>query len=321
MLKKMIRCISVLLVAAFMTHSGSVIPVYAEQTAFYVSPDGSDSNQGTEGLPFKSFKKALAEAQKASGDVQIILRGGKHYVGSDINIDNSGTYTSLKITSYPGEKAVLSAGENIPVSYLRKTTDEDMLARLKPESRSHIYSVNLSTCGITNFGDMRKVEKDNSTTWAAPSFITINEKTAPRAQWPNLGYTSFKDGGLNSDSPVFKIVAENRADSWESIKDVWVYGCFNAEYADESAPIYAYDSATGEVKVQYNFYAGMSNSGKCQFLNIFEEIDMPNEWYIDKETGILYIYIEDIETVESIANVTTEKNMFNINAVSNVTFF
>ena len=39
------------------------------ETAFYVSPDGSDSNSGTESEPFKTIEKARAEVRKHTKDM------------------------------------------------------------------------------------------------------------------------------------------------------------------------------------------------------------------------------------------------------------
>lgn len=72
----------------------------------YVSPNGNDSNDGSEGKPFKSIQKAASAA--GEGGLEIILRGGT-YVSNEIRIRNS----NVKIHSYPGEWAVIRAATNV----------------------------------------------------------------------------------------------------------------------------------------------------------------------------------------------------------------
>jgi len=58
------------------------------QATFYVSPDGDDSNPGTETAPFKTIE-AARDAVRAinstmSGDIIVYLRGGTHRVANTI---------------------------------------------------------------------------------------------------------------------------------------------------------------------------------------------------------------------------------------------
>ncbi len=72
----------------------------------FVSPSGSDSNDGSEGKPLKTIQKA-ADAAGEDG-LEIILRGGT-YASSEIRIRHS----NIKIHSYPGEWAVIRAVTNM----------------------------------------------------------------------------------------------------------------------------------------------------------------------------------------------------------------
>lgn len=73
----------------------------------YVSPNGNDSNDGSESKPFKSLQAAIDKLDPAK-NAEIILRGGT-YESKEIKFRTSNIY----LHSYPGEWAVIKAVTNI----------------------------------------------------------------------------------------------------------------------------------------------------------------------------------------------------------------
>ena len=67
------------------------------ETAFYVSPDGSDSNSGTESEPFKTIEKARDEVRKhtkdMTSDIVVYLKDGVYYQDETLafGTEDSGT--------------------------------------------------------------------------------------------------------------------------------------------------------------------------------------------------------------------------------------
>lgn len=82
-------------------------PVVVISGKVYVSPTGSDSNDGSESKPFKTIQKAADAADPVKG-IEIILRGGT-YESKEIAFRTSNIY----IHSYTGEWAVIKAVTNI----------------------------------------------------------------------------------------------------------------------------------------------------------------------------------------------------------------
>ncbi|NBA86521.1 DUF1565 domain-containing protein [Emticicia sp. CRIBPO] len=73
----------------------------------YVSPSGSDTNDGSESKPFKTIQAAANNADPAKS-IEIILRGGT-YESKEIKFRTSNIY----MHSYPGEWAVIKAGTDV----------------------------------------------------------------------------------------------------------------------------------------------------------------------------------------------------------------
>jgi len=79
----------------------------ADAATYYISPTGSDSNQGTIESPWSSL--GYAQTRLEPGDI-LYLRGGIYYE-SGISLGISGSFTQpIIIQSYTGERAIIDGG-------------------------------------------------------------------------------------------------------------------------------------------------------------------------------------------------------------------
>ncbi len=77
---------------------------------FYVSPNGSDSFDGTELTPFKSLSRARDAVRDYGQSATVLLRGGEYQLDQTFQLNNldSGTLLSPNVyKNYPGETPVL----------------------------------------------------------------------------------------------------------------------------------------------------------------------------------------------------------------------
>jgi hypothetical protein len=79
-------------------------------TSFYVDASaGSDTNDGSEGSPFRTVARgAAAAAASPSRPVGVILRKGTHYLNDTLELTSLHRETSF--SGYPGEAAAISGG-------------------------------------------------------------------------------------------------------------------------------------------------------------------------------------------------------------------
>jgi len=78
----------------------------------YVSPLGADSNTGSKESPLKSIQKAVDRAAEMNcgywnGEVTVCLMEGVHELKAPVKVTGD---VQIRITSAPGEKAVVSGG-------------------------------------------------------------------------------------------------------------------------------------------------------------------------------------------------------------------
>jgi hypothetical protein len=87
-------------------------PPPPSQASYYISPTGSDSNDGrTLSTPFRTIQRAASAVRP--GDL-VYLRGGSYYSSSYIDLATSGTPDQPIVwESYPGERAIIN-GRDAP---------------------------------------------------------------------------------------------------------------------------------------------------------------------------------------------------------------
>ncbi len=98
--------------------STDVCPKPQAQACYYVSPSGSDTNDGTVGAPFQTITKARDVVSTVNtnmtGDIYVYLRGGDYRITSPITfaVKDSGTGTHrIYYQAYPGETPVINGAQ------------------------------------------------------------------------------------------------------------------------------------------------------------------------------------------------------------------
>ena len=104
--------ITFMLVTLFVFFHSGIIHAANNAETFYVAPDGSDRNKGTEEKPFKTILKARDTARKSKAEEpkKIVLRGGNYY---EVEIVLEPEDSGLTIEAAPGERPVLYGGRRI----------------------------------------------------------------------------------------------------------------------------------------------------------------------------------------------------------------
>jgi len=77
---------------------------------------------------------------------------------------------------------------------------------------------------------------------------------------------------------------------WGSYDDIWMFGYFYHDWADGSTPVDSFDPKVRTVKPRFVSRYACKAGALYYFYNVFEELDEPGEWYLDRERGLLYLY-------------------------------
>ncbi len=274
-----------------------MLPAFGWHTAnaatreVFVSPDGDDAGNGSEAEPFATLPRAmqavreLQQAKNAVGPVNVYLHGGTYPIREVLAFgpDDSGTARApVTYRSCPGERAVLSGGRRLAGRW-RQSSGKPYFELDLPEVREgswHFHS------------------------------LYVNGESRMRARTPNWGQKVLRANGCApSEDPrqAFRYFAGDIDPAWSNPTDIdivllqsWTPTIHRIEGIDADRYVVRFHSSHGRT-VDY-----WERNFRYYLSNVFEALDEPGEWYLNRQTGTLYYYPmpgEDPNTSEFIAPV------------------
>ncbi len=241
------------------------------ETVVFVSPKGDDSNPGTEQAPFATLERAR-DAVRGGGVVclagGVYERAASRVLGPE---DSNVTWYGL-----PGEPVRITGGRR--------------LTRFTPSaSRPNVWQADLRAHGIEDFGKLTARGFGRSPAPAALELF-FNGKPMPLARWPNRGWAYIEGAPGGAQGGRFT-VATDRIKLWAGAPDAWVHGYWTYDWADSYERIASVDIEAREIRTApphgvYGYVAGR----RFEVLNVLEELDQPGEWYLDRESEVLYFW-------------------------------
>ncbi|MGC9003147.1 MAG: right-handed parallel beta-helix repeat-containing protein [bacterium] len=290
--------------------------------ALYVSPSGNDSwsgrlpspNRSKSDGPFATLERARDEIRRLKREnrlpkngVIIYLRKGIYILSHPFTLssEDSGTRKSpIVYQAYRGESVRIIGGKE--VKNWQVVEGEDVLSHLPENVRGKVYQANLKELGITDFGSPAGGGLE----------LFFNDKPMTLARYPNEGFIYVGDVLAQGK---FKYEDE-RVDKWVNEKDAWLEGYWYFDWADQRQKVKKIDpeNKTIEVEPPYHHY-GYRKGQWFYGYNLLCELDSPGEWYLDRETGILYFYPPS-PLKKGRAFVSQISNLILMKEVSNVCF-
>jgi len=285
------------LIALATTGGGLAIAGRADAAGvvFWVAPDGSDDARGTRKRPFRTLERAQRAVRELKrqglppGGVVVQVRGGRYDLSRPLEFteEDSGTAEAPIVwRSAPGEQACISAGRVLP--RFEPVRDPKVLDRLDPDVRDRVVQADLRALGIRDYGSAG----------GGGLYLYFRGKPMTVARWPNEGFVRIKDvvGGKPFDvrgakgDRIGKFVYEgDRPARWVEEKDLWLHGFWFWDWSDQRQPVAAIDTAKHIITLAEPYHHYGYRKGQWYYaFNALSELDAPNEWYLDRETGILY---------------------------------
>lgn len=317
----------------------SAIPTFASESAIdiYVSvTSGSDSAVGSLEFPLKTINAGLSLAKEhlAKGNaVNLILRGGTYRVSDVTTIDASYSGVSadkpFTIKGYEGEKAVFKASTVIDVSGATPVTDEKVRERLYEDVRDKLIVVDLGAQGIdaghifnsnnvNNNYQLNQNTEGNFLKASEYNCVYVNGQEQSLARWPNDRHYARWTKSLNDNTFYYEDAEPSR---WTQAKDYWFAGFPTYDYSFSRMSIKEVDPEEKTIKLVNNPVGALTSymTRRWAAYNLLEELDIPGEFYIDKENMLLYFYppysLKDATVELSIA----ETPAFLIEGAKNIT--
>lgn len=299
-----------------------VFSLPVKHSIIYVSTNGDDIFEGSQLRPVKSLRRALDLVllfrKDSAATVEILLRGGRYFLPAGAAIDSvySSPQTTLIIQNYQNEQVIFSGG--VQIVGFKKVRDSTLLSRLDPAARDSLYSLDLNTqLHIDNptfprYGFGRNIIPTSPMVYTSSSSL-------PMARWPNTGWvkTSLGTDSMHNAGFVFQ---SERIKRWGGESNVMVHGFWKYNWADSHENIRSIDTARHIIFTEspHGVY-GYSANRRFYVFNIFEELDSNGEWFIDKQTGMLYVWTNSTKLLDSLFLSVCAEPLLKLAGCSNVT--
>lgn len=228
------------------------------QTAYFVSPSGSDKQDGSMKTPFRTIEKAQEKARQImTGEVTIYLRQGEYHLSRPLTFTSEDGHAlkSLTLCAYPGEKPIISGGVALATHW-----QPFRGGIMKTKLNSHQLSVDM---------------------------LVVNGQIRPLARYPNYDSTAVRFKGVSPDA-----TSPERVKTWKNPVGGYLHAMHAHDWGDFHYRIIGKDNE-GNLELeggwQNNRQSGLSRDNRM-IENIFEELDAPGEWYYDVSQSTLYYY-------------------------------
>lgn len=285
----------------------------------FVSTVGDDSGDGSEEEPLRTLEKAIDVANEMREDsdklIEILLREGTYSVTNTIKIINSQKDDSLlKISAYQDEKVTINAGVDIPLSAMSIADSDFTNAIIDKPNAGSVLQYNLKDAQIEDFGEISLRGHLISDEKEAQAELSLNGEVQKLAGWPNGEYTGLikptdsneygkrtKSGIANGCS--FK-VNYDRPSQWSKPEQAWLSGTIGPNYEFDYYPVSRFDSEEKRVYLSRGALEKYYTEPYYRFENVPEELDEPGEYYIDRQSGMLYFYPPEDVPKDSVLTIT-----------------
>ena len=277
----------------------------------YVSTNGNNNNPGTKEKPVASLEAArnLIRQYKATNDLPkqgiTVWIGKGQYDQSKpfvLNEHDSGEpNTPIVWRTLPSEQASITGGKKIPSEKFKKVTDRSVLKRLSKNATKNVLQVNLKELGIYDYGEIKQYGHAMSVT-PAPIEVFFNNDALTLARYPNEGYIKIgkvidkgsvpRNRDYSNRGAIFEYT-DLTHNKWKGLKGVWFQGSFMYGFADDNILVESINTKKKQVKLANPSLYGVGSDRDFRHYvayNILEELDSPGEWYVDKKSGILYLW-------------------------------
>jgi hypothetical protein len=272
----------------------------------FVARDGNDNWSGHKAIPNKSkndgpfatlekardeIRKLKQSGQMPQGGVTVEIGGGVYYLEKPFELneaDSGGNDAPIVYRARPGEEVRLSGGRL--VKNFKPVTDPSILQRLSPEAKGKILQADLKALGITDYGEVKGGGVE----------LFFQDKPMMLSRWPKDDFVKIVDlvGGDPVDvrgtkgDMIGKFMYEgDKPKAWTGEKDLWVHGYWFWDWSDQRHKVESIDIEKRIISVVPPYHGYGYRVGQWfYYLNILAELDAPGEWYLDRETGILYFY-------------------------------
>ncbi len=324
---------------------------------FYVAPHGNDESCGSKEQPFATLDQAQKAvraliSEGLSAPLTVTVAAGEYRTnGLVFGACDSGTADCPVAYEAEGE-VVINGGITLnPADF--EPLNECERARLHGGAAEKVVKTDLKKLGLTraDWGEICALGSHGSAALYDSAILSpmwcelfFNDTRCEIARYPDKDFLFTEQPVREGDcleptgqpkkdpvkwratrnplGDVRKIDRETaeRTKTWQSLENVWLFGYPKYNWADDSSPVLSVNPETCEMETEYVSVFGIKPHAPYYFFNVFEELDAPGEWFLDRKEGVLYLFPpSDLASADILLSITTN-NLIRCEGASHLTF-
>lgn len=273
----------------------------------FVSPQGADTNPGTEARPFATLAKArdavraLKQAGLPEGGVVVQLQPGTYVLSEPfaLTAEDAGT-EAAPIVYRAAQRGTVVLSGGVTLADWQPVADPAAVRLLAPEAQGKVVVAEVpadlfaAIPGFANGGCGYKGKPEY------PVALYQNNARLPVSRWPNEGYVKTGEclgksedwgRGIKFTEGLFRF-ADPRLARWVGEPDLWFDGLWYWAWADQKMQCQAIDPAAKTIALakpdSHSF--GFREGQEFFAFNAIGEIDRPGEWAVDRAARRVYLW-------------------------------
>ncbi len=278
-------------------------PLRAQITTVYVSSSGNDAWSGklssvntanTDG-PFATLQKAIGAVRymkfsKPGQQFRIEMRGGTYRLNQSVIFyqeDAGSPDTPIVITSFPGERAVLSGG--MELTNLQTVKDEAILQLLPMESKGKVLQAKAEKFPFYKLELNNKDER----------FFELFCKGEPMhlARFPENSFLEIADVKISQKDTEI-VFSGQGLDFLKNEKDLYCHGYWKYVWYDDYQKVKRINNENHSL----TFFSpqpryGYEKEQRFYFTNVVSKIVHPGDYAFDGATKTVYVYPKESSSV------------------------
>ena len=284
----------------------SAFAVNESGTVLYVSPDATAEGAGTLESPVSLLgaKERLKKIKNEADSATVYLLGGTYYF-EDVLQFNSEDMANVTYKAYNKNKVVFSGAYEI------NGFSEDTVSGVK------VFTKKLDTSEGNWY--FKSLFSDNG---------EVNVTRFPEEGYFTVKATAPEDDLWTEENTPWEFTLGQRsfyADTKDLPKEFHNYEDVNVRilhyWHDELMNITTYDSKTGKIGLSRPSSMRISDIDRYYFENVFEALNEPGEWYLDKTSAVLYYVPKEGEKADTLTLYgSTIDRLIEINGVDGISF-
>jgi hypothetical protein len=303
---KTIACLDMCCLLAFLpvttgAYSGAQ-KADVKETVFCVATNGSDQNPGTMAKPFATLEKAKAAVRErvkiSRQPIRVLLREGTYYLSRPLEFrqeDSGSAEAPVTYAAQPGERVTISGGILLPCDW-KPYKDGIWMAAVPAVKQGKLdfdqLFVNGSRQILARYPDYDMSDPGKSGYVNAAGGIPDSLQSPVAGPNDDMTFSSGVPRGVRFDPAAF--TTKSWAKPGEAVihiyqADYWGNLQWKIRTVDPTQKAIWFGDGGWQIGAKwYDNPAELDESSRFFIENVFEELDAPGEWYLDRKEGVLY---------------------------------